>query len=206
MVGTRLRLFPPGASGAGMKRWAEWHNSLLTHDSMAREALIDSPLAHGTAMLRREALEAAGGWIERGWAEDVDLWLRMLGGGARFAKLPRVLYGWRQHPGSATRRDPRYSPDRYAALRLEALSAGFLAHHRSASLIGVGASLAAWSRRLRAAGLRIHAQELGRPHRSLALPGPPLVLVFGSPPARRRWREHLERCGLEERADFIFIA
>lgn len=52
VVGCRLRLFPPGASGAGMKRWAAWHNALLTHESMARESLIDSPLAHGTAMLR----------------------------------------------------------------------------------------------------------------------------------------------------------
>src|SRR5262245_41127174 len=48
VVGCRVRVFP--ATGVGMKRWIDWHNGLLTHDAMAREALIDSPLAHGTAL------------------------------------------------------------------------------------------------------------------------------------------------------------
>src|SRR5262249_27841997 len=96
-LGTRVRLFPDEATGAGMRRWASWHNSLLTHDAMRRELMIDSPLAHGTAMIRRAALEAVGGWRERGWAEDLDLWVRLFAHGARFGKLDRVLYGWRQH-------------------------------------------------------------------------------------------------------------
>src|SRR5690348_807400 len=74
VVGARLRLFPAAATGAGMRRWARWHNALLDHAAMRRDALIDSPLAHGTALLRRGPLEAAGGWRERGWAEDMDLW------------------------------------------------------------------------------------------------------------------------------------
>lgn len=88
VVGARVRLFPSGGFGTGMRRWAAWHNGLLGHDEMRRESLIDSPLAHGTAMLRRPALEAVGGWRERGWAEDLDLWLRLFEAGARFAKLP----------------------------------------------------------------------------------------------------------------------
>src|SRR5262245_58126582 len=31
VVGTRLRLFPATSVGIGMRRWAEWHNQLLTH-------------------------------------------------------------------------------------------------------------------------------------------------------------------------------
>src|SRR5687767_12214234 len=73
VVGARLRLFPAGDVGDGMRRWAAWHNRLLTHEAMRAELLIDSPLAHGTAMLRREALERAGGWTAREWAEDLDL-------------------------------------------------------------------------------------------------------------------------------------
>src|SRR5258705_515711 len=83
----------------------------VAHDDMANERLIDSPLAHGTAMLRREWLDRVGGWAERGWAEDVDLWLRLFEAGARFGKRPEVLYAWRQHRASATRRDPRYARD-----------------------------------------------------------------------------------------------
>ena len=66
-----------------MRRWAKWHNALLTHEAMASEVLIDSPLAHGTAMIRREWLERVGGWHERGWPEDLDLWVRLVRAGAR---------------------------------------------------------------------------------------------------------------------------
>src|SRR5262249_56702244 len=97
----RKRGVPPG-----MRRWARWHNALSTHEAMAREALIDSPLAHGTAMIRRTWLARVGGWRDRGWPEDPDLWLRMLARGARLEKRDAPLYAWRQHSQSATRRDP----------------------------------------------------------------------------------------------------
>src|SRR6516162_8782523 len=60
ILGTCIRLFPASAVGAGMTRWAVWHNSLLTHEAMRRELLIDSPLAHGAMMARRAVLKAAG--------------------------------------------------------------------------------------------------------------------------------------------------
>lgn len=93
VVGTRVRLFPDRAYAAGMRRWSDWHNRLLDHDAIANEILIDSPLAHGTAMIRRSWLERIGGWTERDWPEDLDLWLRLLARGARFTKLPHALYG-----------------------------------------------------------------------------------------------------------------
>jgi glycosyltransferase involved in cell wall biosynthesis len=206
VVGARLRLFPSHATGPGLRRWARWHNALLTHDSMARDALIDSPLAHGTAMMRRGALERAGGWIERGWPEDVDLWLRMLGAGARLAKLPRVLYGWRQHASSATRRDPRYSPERFADLRLDALERQFLRRAPRVTLVAVGATLDRWSARLEHAGHRVTPAALGRPGARAMPMRPPIVLAFGAAPARERWRVALERDGRRELRDFVFIA
>lgn len=205
-VGCRLRLFPPADSGDGMRRWVHWHNALLTHEEMAREALIDSPLAHGTAMIRRDALERAGSWQERGWPEDVDLWLRMLRVRARLAKLPDVLYGWRQHDGSATRRDPRYAPERYAELRCEALRLGLLRRARRLTLVGVGASLAGWRIRLAAAGFDAHALEMPRPGASARQWRPPIVLVFGAVPARTRWREGLTSLRFVEGRDFVFVA
>ena len=130
VVGARLRLFPAAAVRPGMRRWAAWHNALLEHGEMAREVLVESPLAHGTALLRRGPVERAGGWVDRGWPEDVDLWLRLLESGARFAKLPRVLYAWRQHPASATWRDPAFSRERILALQQDSLGRGFLRGHR----------------------------------------------------------------------------
>lgn len=206
VVGTRLRLFPRGAWGIGMQRWLAWHNALLTHEEMAGDALIDSVLAHGTACARREALDAVGGWAERGWAEDMDLWLRMLAAGFRFAKLPRTLYAWRQHPGSATRRDPRYTRPRMDALRLEALRSGLLRDARAATLVGVGAGLERWRQLLTDGGIAVHPLAHGRPAPAVAgRLAAPVVLVFGAAPARARWRAALRGSHIEGR-DFAFVA
>jgi GT2 family glycosyltransferase len=205
VLGTCVRLFPDGATGAGMRRWAAWHDSLLTHEAMRRELMIDSPLAHGTAMIRRSVLEAAGGWHERGWAEDLDLWVRLFARGARFAKLAQPLYGWRQHRGSATHTDARYSHMRFLSLKSAALDEDFLSGGRRATLIGVGTSLSRWRETL---GPRLERSvELRRPApESLESLRPPLVLALVAPVARERWRSVLTNRGLRELSDFIFVA
>jgi hypothetical protein len=188
-----------------MRRWAAWHNALLTHDSMRHEALIDSPLAHGTAMLRRETLEACGGWHERGWAEDLDLWLRLFEAGARFGKLPRALYGWRQHARSSTRTDARYERERFTRLKVEALDRGLLGGGVHATLVGVGSSLATWREAL---GDRVGAVvEAKRPASSVFTRfTPPLVLVFVAPAAREAWRREAADASLTEGTHFVFVA
>src|SRR5688572_16593169 len=163
VTGCRLRLFPAAATGAGMRRWERWHNSLLDHEAMARELLIDSPLAHGTALFRRSWLEQVGGWQERGWPEDLDLWIRLVEAGAQLGKCSEVLYGWRQHSGNATRRDPRYRRAVLDALKRAALERGALAGRGQVTLVGVGESLARWGRMIRTTGRRVSMVEAGRP-------------------------------------------
>ena len=205
VLGTRLRLFPAAATGAGMRRWATWHNSLLEHEDMRRELLIDSPLAHGTAMIRRSTLVEVGGWHEQGWAEDLDLWVRLFAAGARFGKLPEPLYGWRQHPASSTRSDERCSHAKFMSLKVAALDAGLLRDGRRATLVGVGTSLRRWKQAL---GARVHSCMELRRHRPGLAPAlvTPVVLSFVAPEARRRWREYLSNSGWRELEDFIFVA
>ena len=59
----------------------------------------------GTTMIRRELLEAVGGFDERiRFAEDLDLWTRFaMQGGVRFHNLPDVLINYRIHQQSQTR-------------------------------------------------------------------------------------------------------
>jgi glycosyltransferase involved in cell wall biosynthesis len=205
VLGARVRLFPGRSTGVGMRRWVAWHNSLLDHDSIRRELLIDSPLAHGTAMIRRATLLEAGGWHERGWAEDLDLWVRLLAAGARFGKLPDTLYGWRQHPGSSTRTDARYSHERFVSLKVAALDTGFLRDRRPLTLLGSGTSLARWRAALGARVGRWHA--IGRPAPQLApWLAAPLVLALMAPAARERWRRFLGALDMRELSDFIFVA
>ncbi len=205
VVGSRVRLFPAHAYGAGMRRWAAWHNALLDHDAMAREVLIDSPLAHGCAMLRRTTLENAGGWHERGWAEDLDLWVRLFERGVQFAKLPQALYGWRQHPGSSTRIDPRYERDAFVRLKVEALDRTFLAGGRRVTLVGTGESLARWRQALGDRAARV-VDARGPSHAAAAEAAPPAVLAYVSPAARERWRRWAAGLGWTEMRDFIFVS
>jgi hypothetical protein len=194
-----------------MARWARWHNSLLDHDAMAREALVDSVLCHGTAFLRTETAAEVGGWRDEGWPEDVDLWVRLLARGAHFAKCPETLYGWRQHAHSATRTDARYGAARFRAVRVFGLSLGLLAGARPrCTLVGVGRSLSAWQAALGevlgAAG-RVEVVTAPRPtSAALAQLAPPIVLVFGARQARERWRAALGAHGLRELRDFAFVA
>lgn len=203
VVGCRVRLFPDHAHGIGMQRWVRWHDALLTDETMRHERLIDSPLCHGTAMLRQTALTRVQGWRECGWAEDMDLWVRMFDAGVRLAKLPRRLYAWRQHPTSSTRVDPRYSRAHFTALKHDAI-ARWLGTQR-ATLIGSGASLQRWQETLGAllqgtlAARSPHRFALGRLER-------PLILAFMAPSVRKSWREYLADSGMAEGHDFIFIA
>jgi GT2 family glycosyltransferase len=206
VVGSRLRIVPSSSAWVGMRRWAEWHNTLLTHEEMIRELLVDSPLAHGTTMFRRAVLERAGGWAERGWPEDVDLWLRLTAAGVRLAKLPQTLYAWRQHPGSATRRQERYSQERFDDLRMNALRGGLLAQARRVTVVGVGRGIRRWSARLAHEGFSTRRASDGQPTPAvlsrLEAPG---IFVFGAPVARARWRDALVRQGWEEGVDFVFV-
>ncbi len=207
VVGSRVRLFPRAAVGAGMERWVHWHNALLDHDAIAREVLIDSPLVHGTAMIRRTWLERVGGWTTEPWPEDLDLWIRLLAAGARFGKRPEVLYAWRQHPESATRRDPRYSLDMFLKLKLAALESGILATTTPPMVIGVGTSLVRWTRAI--AGRRPGTTSVEARSPAPALIQrlvPPLVLALVAYQRRDIWRRALVNHGFVENSDFIFVA
>jgi glycosyltransferase involved in cell wall biosynthesis len=206
IVGSRVRLFPSYQAGFGMRRWVAWHNTLLTHEQMKHERFIDIPLVHGTALLRRSWLERVGGWAERGWPEDLDLLLRLFEAGARFGKRPEILYGWRQHSGSATRRDPRYRRQRFVDLKLDALERGLLRGRETMTLVGVGDSVQRCESVFRKRR-RVNVIQAGAPTpASLRGLVAPIILVFGSPHARARWREALVNLGLCEDDDFIFIA
>lgn len=60
------------------------------------------PFPHGSAMFRREAFDAVGGYDEKAVrAEDQDLFSRMAAQG-RVVTLPDILYSYRYHSNNAT--------------------------------------------------------------------------------------------------------
>ncbi|MDF1563172.1 MAG: glycosyltransferase [Deltaproteobacteria bacterium] len=206
--------------GEGFARYDAWLNGLLEHEAIAREAFVESPLAHPTVMFRREAILAVGGYRERGWPEDHDLWLRCLRAGQRLAKLPEVLVRWRDHPGRATRAHPRYRPEAFRACKVHHLLRGPLAGRSEVLVWGAGRFGKALSRDLEAGGVRTRLfvdvdprklkPDASPPILSFeALPPPGeafLLAAVGSRGAREKIRAHLAAAGWREGPDYLAVA
>lgn len=212
-------------AGEGFQRYLDWLNSLISADDIAREIFIESPVAHPSAMLRRSWLEQVGGYQERGWAEDYDLWLRIHQSGGKIAKVPEVLLVWRDNPQRLTRTDSRYSVENFLRAKAHYLcqgplqpadgvlvwGAGQMGRRISKHLVRAGASLSAF--------VDVDPGKIGRTLRNLPIISrdqipawwskykrPVLLSAVGSHGARDLIRAHLTELDLEEGKDWWAVA
>lgn len=223
VLGCRVALFgsPGEAPGEGMRAYAGWQNALLDHAAIFRDRFVESPIVHPSVAMRAEPLRRLGGWRAFDGPEDYDLWLRALEAGLRFAKLEETLLMWRDGTGRLTRKDPRYAPGRFLALKLEALARGPLAGARPAVVWGAGPVGKAWSRALRARGHpvaafvevdprkiggSIHGAPVVPVEEASRLRGPLHLAAVGRKGARERIRAEGLRLGLEEERDMVAVA
>ncbi len=173
-VAARIEVFGARA-GDGIRRYVDWQNALLTIEDHARSIFVESPVCHPSTMIRRSALDAVGGYREGDFAEDYDLWLRLVEAGWGIAKVPDALLRWRIHGENVTWKDPRTS---FAALRR--LRATYLARRidRPFGIWGAGAAGTRLSRELATHGrsssffIDIDPLKLGRRRH-----GAPIVTV-----------------------------
>lgn len=220
-IGSRVRLVPRRAVGPGMRRYAAWLNGLVTPALVERDLFVESPIAHPAAAIRREALDAAGGWRDGDFPEDYDLWLRLAARGRRLSNVAEVLLDWRESPGRLTRVDPRYAIQKHLALKARHLAAGPLAGRREVALWGAGETGRAMARALSGEGLsvalfvEVDPRKIGR--RVLGAEvvsfeqverarGLPLLVAVGAPGARDLIRAELSRRGFEELRDYRCVA
>jgi len=76
------------------------------NDDLVRRLLLRNPFQHGSVLLRRAALDSAGGYRDDyGANEDYDLW-RRLARSWELACVPEVLYRYRVHSRAVTQTDP----------------------------------------------------------------------------------------------------
>lgn len=123
VVGCLVRSFPEATLRAGRVRYDAWLNGLRRHEDMLRERFVESPLAHPSVLLRREALEGVGGYRSFDGPEDYDLWLRLFQAGWRAEKVPAILHFWREGQGRLSRVDSRYGRAGMGRARASALAA-----------------------------------------------------------------------------------
>jgi hypothetical protein len=138
VVGCQVRYFPDEAVADGARRYEEWLNGLIAPKEHERDLFIECPLAHPTFMMPRALLSAAGGYRSRGWPEDYDLLLRLWRRGARLAKVPEVLFLWREAPGRTSRTHPDYTPEAFRRCKAHHLQQSYLAGDRPALIWGGG--------------------------------------------------------------------
>jgi len=220
-VGSRVRLFPRRLVAGGMRRYAAWLNGLVTPEAVDRDLLVEAPLVHPAAAVRRRALAEVGGWREGDFPEDYDLWLRLRAAGHRLSNVPELLLDWRESPSRLTRRDPRYARARHLALKASFLASGPLAGRRAAAIWGAGETGRAFARALAGEGVRValflevDAKKFGRtvlgapvvPYREARRArGLPLFVAVGAAGARDLIRAELARQGFRELVDYRCVA
>jgi hypothetical protein len=220
-VGSRVRLFPRDEVAGGMARYAVWLNGLVTPDLVARDLLVEAPLVHPAAAIRRRVLEEAGGWRDGDFPEDYDLWLRLSAAGRRLSNVPETLLDWRESPGRLTRTDGRYALARHVTLKAAWLADGPLADRREVALWGAGQTGRAFARALSVHGvsvvlfLEVDPMKIGRTisgapvhsyEEAERVRGLPLLVAVGAPGARELIRAELSRRGFEETRDYRCVA
>ena len=218
-VGTQVEIFRDDQPvSPNMQAYARWLNGLTDPERLAAERFVDAPLCHPSALIRREALEAAGGWRDGAHAEDFRLWLEVLARGGRLRAVEPVLFRWRDSGGRLTRVDPRYSGRRMVELKAE-YAARVAPRARVWGATDVGLQL---MRALRARGTEVGAlvdvdpRKVGQRIDGLVVSGPDalpppergccLFAAVGAKGARQEIRAFALARGYVEGADFFAVA
>lgn len=211
----------PGRAGQGNRRYQAWLNACCSPEQLRREIFIESPVPNPTAVFRRSALAALGGYRDPDWPEDYDLYLRADAMGLRMGKPEPVVLRWREHDGRLTRRDPRYAVGRFQAAKAHFLVRSRLPDHAPVLLWGAGPTGRSFHDRLSEAGRtveafvdvhprRIGGSKRGRPVWSPDRVGAPdgrfILVAVGAAGARRRIREFLDARGWLEGGQYLFVA
>ncbi len=223
VVSCLVRHFPWHGVGEGYRAYEEWLNSLSTPEAIGRERFVESPVAHPSALVRREIYQAVGGYQDTEWAEDFDLWLRLLEARVCFSKVDRYLYFWREHPERLTRVDARYSVENFLRCKAKYLLSGPLAGCRRVVVWGAGQTGRRLSKHLLRGGAPIVAfvdidpKKIGSTLREkpiispdqlslLMVEGTVVLAAVGSRGARKLIRGRLNAIGLREGREYWCVA
>lgn len=139
VVGSRVSLFPSSRITDGMREYIDWQNGCVAPDELRDNIYVEAPFTHPSVLMRRDALNAVGGYIEGPFPEDYELWLRLVHAGFELRKLRSVLTAWRLGATSLSRRDGRYSRDAFDKVRAQYLACDArLTNERAVVVWGAG--------------------------------------------------------------------
>ena len=223
VVSCLVRHFPWHGVGEGYRIYEGWLNSLSTPEAIGRERFVESPVAHPSVLVRREAYDLVGGYHDTEWAEDYDLWLRLLEARVSVSKVDRYLYFWREHTERLTRVDGRYSVENFLRCKAKYLLSGPLAGCRRVVVWGAGQTGRRLSKHLLRGGAPIEAfvdidpEKIGGTLRERPIIDPDdlsmlmgsetiILAAVGSRGARELIRGRLNAIGLREGREYWCVA
>ena len=96
------------------------------HQDIAKTARFRDPFNHPTVVMRKSALERAGGYQHLDRMEDYWLFARMIASGARTANIEEPLVAYRVGAGAYARRGGRDLFDSELELQRNLLRIGFV--------------------------------------------------------------------------------
>ena len=179
LVASRVCGFPLARCSDGLQEYLRWQNACLTPEDMRGEIYVEAPVTHGSVAFRAHAVHELGGYREGPFPEDYDLWLRFVRSGRQMAKMPELLFHWRQHEGSHSRRDARYARAAFDRLRGDFLATDpRLSGARSLVFWGAGRRTRKRSERVRArcgqpaAWIDIDPRKIGNRLQGISVFGP----------------------------------
>ena len=95
----------------------------ITHEEIKKDILIYSPFVHPTIMIRKDVFKKVGFYREQYyvWAQDIDLWYRIIFSGYEVANIPQYLYQYRITDNSVVFKYARQVALKNFRLRKEAI-------------------------------------------------------------------------------------
>jgi len=224
LVCTDVRGFPEDELREGFRLYIEWLNSLQNFEDIQREMFVESPICHPSVMFRKEAVLRVGGYQEHGWAEDYDLWLRMIQAGMKIGKINEVLVDWRDTPVRLTRVDSRYSLQNFLRAKAHYLVRGPLLGRDEVIVWGSGMHGRRIGKLLLKGGapvkvfVDIDPKKIGNTRQGLPIisredlpklwgemKNPIVLSAVGSRGARELIREFLNEAGFVEGQDYLCV-
>lgn len=110
--------FSDDAISDGYIKYEDWLNSVnrkgIQWKNVYRECVVASP----NWMIRRNDLQAAGGFDELCYPEDYHLVLRWYQNGFQIHCVPEVTLLWREHPDRTSRTSDNYSQQAFFELKI----------------------------------------------------------------------------------------
>ena len=184
-VSGQVRLLNP--LGDGMQRYVDWVNSLKNADDIARGRFVECPVIQPSIMVRRSALDAVSGYQRCDWAEDHDLFLRMLRRKMLIGKVDDLVLSWRDGSGRLTRRHPSYAQEQVWKMKAHHLALEERVVERGVAICGAGPIGKKLARLLQVKGVQVNGffevnpRRVGERISDVEVVGPS---EFGS-----RWRD-----------------